>query len=146
MTKEELPSRLSIGFGMLATGSALICTAWIGTGLWSEREAGGFVLGIALSLSLLGQTAGRLFTREGMLREQRRREAKERAAIDGGGFPVFRPATGVWPPRFERPDVTVRMYPESQCPTEVIHLGPFRDVDQMDGWIRKGPGLVRRTD
>jgi hypothetical protein len=137
---DEMDGKVSVSsivFMMVASSAAMITTAYIGIGLWSMREVAGFVLGIALSLLLIGQTLGRIYRRgsAGVDRaladaelDEIRARSHPAASLPAPGFERFRPAvpmvrgpSGAYP----APDVTARIYRGPNCPTERIDV--YRD-------------------
>jgi hypothetical protein len=120
---------------MVASAASMITTAYIGIGLWSFREVAGFVLGIALSLLLIGQTLHRIY-RRGSVNVDRaladaeldeiRARSHPAASLPAPDFERFRPAvpmvrapSGAYP----APDVTARIYRDDS--TQVIAVNGF---------------------
>lgn len=134
---DEKVSRGSIVFLMAASAGAMIATAYISVGLWSMREVAGFVLGIALSLILTGQTLGRIY-RLGSVGVDRALADAELDEIRARLDPVTQ--------RFERfvpASVMLRApsggYPAPDVTARIYH-------DDSTRWREPDPGSMRRTD
>ena len=155
----EVPSRLSILVGIVASWSALIVTAYIGLGMATGREYAGFFLGIVISLLMVGGTIDRIIGRaysppvrlaaEDDGEEERDELVDQPVADQFGPYDQFVPSwnqpTSLFNPSPRLPPMT---YSSDECSRDIARhaawLAPPTEVIERDNGDRVWS--IKRTD